>query len=899
MKSLKLATYVLFMIFLAASVSAAVDVTINANVNNFEIAFVDCLDAGCNQVQPFSGTLLEGTTTNDGSINVRFPDTLATPFGYVGYFVAKDMLPKAGIFTFHTDGNSGIAATSINIDFGKKTSCTATVDTFNIQNEVYANIPLVIQTNAGIAADTQSAFELTGIIGYIPPEFMQEYFSIDTRVTLEIRDVNGNLVETQTQDFTAANGNAIFASSTQPVEFIWTPQIEGQYQAEITTLVIDPQCESTVPASTGKPSFEVLPELPRNMCYTILNDLTVDKPSPAAGQEVTVSFNKITNYANDFPFTDPGYQLIPETTALTYEITDADGNTIAQAVTTLSANNDNFNPETYEFTFRPVEGENNINLLGNAAFCTAPENIQDQISLTLQASASAVYDIEFNILTENGIPLANAGITINNQEINTSSNGVAVFQTFLPGNYSYEVSLSGYNSVSGAVEVTNFNRVIFVTLNPTQAPGPESPVIANLPDVVTDEDIPVFQAFNLGDYSNDPDTPNTNLNYIIVTNTNPGVGVSIDNNNFINIQTAPNFNGVSDVVIEVTDGITTAQDTFTVTVNSIPDAPIIQNFNQQITTNLTTPVVIDLSLFEIDVDSSTDQLTWTVAVDANVVDIQANGKVITLIPVTLGTTQIDLTLTDETQLSDTASFTLIISQLVIPPQCDDGIDNDGDGLIDLADPGCVDVNDDDEADPVAFPACSDGVDNDGDGLIDLADPGCADAIDDDETDPVVLPACSDGVDNDGDGLIDLADPGCANSIDNDETEEPEQERIHLKMESIRLPNAYDLNPGETLSGIFRIENDGTEKLENVKVVVSIPELGIRSARGPVDVSSGGLFSKRVLLDIPDDVAPGYYPVRITIGNGEELRVKYREIFIKGSPVEEVLVNYCPEQNKWC
>ena len=70
--------------------------------------------------------------------------------------------------------------------------------------------------------------------------------------------------------------------------------------------------------------------------------------------------------------------------------------------------------------------------------------------------------------------------------------------------------------------------------------------------------------------------------------------------------------------------------------------------------------------------------------------------------------------------------------------------------------------------------CSDGVDNDGDGLIDLADPGCTDANDNDETGgpPPPTTQCSDGVDNDGDGLIDLADPGCASSSDNDESNAP-------------------------------------------------------------------------------------------------------------------------------
>jgi hypothetical protein len=59
---------------------------------------------------------------------------------------------------------------------------------------------------------------------------------------------------------------------------------------------------------------------------------------------------------------------------------------------------------------------------------------------------------------------------------------------------------------------------------------------------------------------------------------------------------------------------------------------------------------------------------------------------------------------------------------VIPPlpaQCQDGVDNDADGLVDLDDPGC----------PFAFatterPLCDDGIDNDADGLTDFADPLC-------------------------------------------------------------------------------------------------------------------------------------------------------------------------------
>jgi hypothetical protein len=62
--------------------------------------------------------------------------------------------------------------------------------------------------------------------------------------------------------------------------------------------------------------------------------------------------------------------------------------------------------------------------------------------------------------------------------------------------------------------------------------------------------------------------------------------------------------------------------------------------------------------------------------------------------------------------------------LDIPPECGDGLDNDGDGLTDFpADSGCTDDGDPSELSPNV--ACDDGLDNDGDGLADFpSDPQC-------------------------------------------------------------------------------------------------------------------------------------------------------------------------------
>jgi streptogramin lyase len=98
-----------------------------------------------------------------------------------------------------------------------------------------------------------------------------------------------------------------------------------------------------------------------------------------------------------------------------------------------------------------------------------------------------------------------------------------------------------------------------------------------------------------------------------------------------------------------------------------------------------------------------------------------------------------------------------------PEHCSDGIDNDGDGLVDEADPGCSWHSDSSEQ-SLAL-SCDDGVDNDGDGLVDYpADPSCTSL----EGDEARTLQCEDGRDNDADGLLDLDDPDCLDPQDDAE-----------------------------------------------------------------------------------------------------------------------------------
>jgi type II secretory pathway pseudopilin PulG len=109
-------------------------------------------------------------------------------------------------------------------------------------------------------------------------------------------------------------------------------------------------------------------------------------------------------------------------------------------------------------------------------------------------------------------------------------------------------------------------------------------------------------------------------------------------------------------------------------------------------------------------------------------------------------------------------------------ECDDGLDNDDDFLIDFradrgGDPQCFLTTTEEEGGT----ACNDSIDNDGDGKIDFGtgpdnDPGCTDELDISELGDT---ECDDGLDNDTDGRIDYGtapdkDPGCTDPSDNDE-----------------------------------------------------------------------------------------------------------------------------------
>ncbi len=117
---------------------------------------------------------------------------------------------------------------------------------------------------------------------------------------------------------------------------------------------------------------------------------------------------------------------------------------------------------------------------------------------------------------------------------------------------------------------------------------------------------------------------------------------------------------------------------------------------------------------------------------------------------------------DSTAAEAGGEFQLSIESVGAETSCTDGVDNDGDGLTDCADPECATGNVGCIEDG---PNCGDGVDQDGDGLVDCDDPDCGPTTEGTLTGPLPLVVTGDttGMGNDyaftegGEGVPNRAD----------------------------------------------------------------------------------------------------------------------------------------------
>lgn len=390
---------------------------------------------------------------DSNSITFEYPynaDSTEDNPDYYDHFIFKECyLPKE--FTEYVWG--GDEHLEYNNTFNKAKSCHSPIDSFSVTNDNHPNEPVVVDVSTSLEADAHSAFT-DAELGWFP-EGYEEHYSAETEIIVEILH-EGDVVYTDSKD---AN---IMMDESENVEFSWTPEMEGDFTARIKTDVTDCQCESSEVEQSSK-EFEVWADRPYNECYTLIQDLEAVPEFPKVGDDVEVSFNKISNYA------DENYEKTPVPTKIDYEITDSNKNLVEAEEFTLDANSDGENYENHSFSWEPAEGGNyNIEVTGiaDSSLCDGLTNPEDTANLGVVVDEETLYDVTFNVYnSETDEPIEGASVSLGSQSGTTSQEGRVSFEAN-PSTYDWSISAQGFESDSGSVTVEDENENVDVHLEP-------------------------------------------------------------------------------------------------------------------------------------------------------------------------------------------------------------------------------------------------------------------------------------------------------------------------------------------------------------------------------------------------------------------------------------------------
>ena len=247
---------------------------------------------------------------------------------------------------------------------------------------------------------------------------------------------------------------------------------------------------------------------------------------------------------------------------------------------------------------------NNINKSGDE---DKPINFSqtDFTSAFNDADGNTLVKIEITALPNNGVlQLNNTAIALNQEIAVSDLNNL----TFSPNtNFNGNITFS-WNGFDGSVYADNA-----ATVNITVNPVDDAPTVLNLiTDVNVDEDAE-NSVINLTNVFTDIDNDPTSIVKSVFVNNNPGLVTATIVNNQLILDYQDNQSGIANITIRGTSNSKTVDDSFTITVASVNDAPTLQQkiANQTATEGQPFSFTIPPNTFN-DVDG--DNLTYTLAI---------------------------------------------------------------------------------------------------------------------------------------------------------------------------------------------------------------------------------------------------------------------------------------------
>lgn len=181
--------------------------------------------------------------------------------------------------------------------------------------------------------------------------------------------------------------------------------------------------------------------------------------------------------------------------------------------------------------------------------------------------------------------------------------------------------------IASALVGSGITTGVFIYLNNQLTGGGDGenkpPSLSELPNITLSEDSQQLDAFNLSDYSSDPESDP--LTYSILVNSNPNCGVSIDAENLVDIIPLAEWSGVSYVVIEVSDGRLTAMDVFTVNVTIVNDPLFIVDFSPLLYPEINETESQEFAITVSDVDNTLFTYEWNIRYNDSVMSFSYPG----------------------------------------------------------------------------------------------------------------------------------------------------------------------------------------------------------------------------------------------------------------------------------
>ncbi len=431
-----------------------------------------CSDIDCKN--QFSSDLWDGQTksTNaDGTnydIVLDFPSNSETNApAMIVFYHNFNYLPKARLLSPRSQisgssyTNPYLLPASLYIikPINKASQCSSPV-TLNVVNNVKENLPVTITTGASMSSTTKSAFGFNGnvYVGWIQGSQFQQYYEIETTLLLTIYKYDvaqqkniGSPIQTQTVV------KRIYYDSTASVSFdSWTPPDVGYYNVTVQSIVTDPKCSSNIPQSSSQ-IVNVWKSFPKDECYSLTRNLATTPPNPEVNQEVTITFEKLSNYANNYDAWDTNYHLSPTPTKI---ILNINGPTSGNTNTDLSANtDDDFKSAQIKWT-PTLAGNYQLDVTARSTNYNCPKDtISNPLISTVTVSNIPSYDVTFTVQRSSDSSKINqATISLVNTQSSVAStnstNSLGIRTLSLQrGSYTYTVTKTGYATATGTINV--------------------------------------------------------------------------------------------------------------------------------------------------------------------------------------------------------------------------------------------------------------------------------------------------------------------------------------------------------------------------------------------------------------------------------------------------------------